>query len=185
MIETIEFRGRDYPKLQSTGFAARFAFPFAQEICKGHGLDIGCGRLEWCFPGAVPVDPEVNSSYDWEAMSLPNNFKDHSAEGWDYIFSSHCLEHLPDWVGALDYWHTKLRPGGVLFLYLPHPSQDYWLPWNNRKHLHSLSPELLRDYFWSFGTDDGELKERRPIWSNIFVTEHDLNNSFYAIAEKS
>lgn len=163
MIETIIHNERHYPAFQSKGFAAQFAFPFAKQICKGTGLDIGCNRPEWAFPGAIQIDPEINPAFD--AYDLPDGT-------YDYIFSSHCLEHLADWVKALDYWETKLKEGGCLFLYLPHPSQSYWRPWHNRKHIHSLYPDMIMEY----------LVDRK--WKKIFVTGADLNHSFIAIAEK-
>lgn len=163
MIPVIDFQGQQYPALQSEGFAAQYALPFAEKLCKGTGYDIGCNRAEWSLPGSILIDPQIDPSHD--AMNLPE------LKG-DYIFSSHCLEHLPDWVGALDHWATRLKRGGVLFLYLPHPSQKYWLPWNNRKHIHALYPKLIEAYLIDRG------------WNKVKVTEHDLNNSFYAIAEK-
>lgn len=164
MIETIEFKDKIYPALQSKGFAAKFAFPFADQILEGIGFDIGYSREEWKLPDAIGIDPAINPEFD--AMNLPPITV-------DYIFSSHCLEHIPDWVGVLDYWQTKIKAGGVLFLYLPHYDQEYWRPWNNRKHVNALTPQLLRDYLTA--------KE----WKNIFVTEgYDLNWSFYAIAER-
>jgi len=163
MIAVIEHNKQIYPEFQSKGFAAKFAFPFAFEVCKGIGYDIGCNRKEWCFPDAFPIDIEFSTAYD--AYNLPEMQV-------DYIFSSHCLEHLRDWVEAIDYWKTKLKKGGVLFMYLPHPSQTYWKPWHNRKHIHSLYPDMLREYL----TDRG--------WNKIFVSGVDLNNSFYVMAEK-
>lgn len=163
MIETIEFKGTKYPAFQSSGFAARFIFPFALEVCKGKGYDIGCNREEWKLPGAIGVDPMLGGILN--AMNLP-------PEKVDYIFSSHCLEHLERWVDVLEYWHNKLKDGGVLFLYLPHPSQEYWKPWHNRKHVNVLSPEIIYEYLYDTG------------WKNIFVGNCDLNNSFAAMAEK-
>lgn len=161
-IEIINFNGNDYPAFQSTGFAAQYAFPFANKLCRGTGFDVGYSRPEWQLPGSIGIEPALQSEY--HAMKLP-------PVKVDYIFSSHCLEHIPDWVAVLDYWYTKLKPGGVLFLYLPHYEQKYWRSWNNRKHVNNLSPQLLRDYL----TDRG--------WKNIFVTDgFDLNHSFYAIA---
>jgi len=40
MIETIEFKNKIYPKFQSNGFASRFCFPFALEVCNGIGYEI-------------------------------------------------------------------------------------------------------------------------------------------------
>lgn len=164
MLNTIYHEGKIYPQLQATGNAARFALPFAKEMLHGRGVDVGCCKKEWAFPDAIPIDLDFDDEY--HATNLPTG-------QFDYIFSSHCLEHLDDWVGVMDYWTDKLVSGGVMFLYLPHYSQTYWRPWNNRKHVNVLSPELLLDYYHS-----------RP-YDKLLVTEGwDLNNSFYAIAQK-
>lgn len=165
MIETIEYKGNSFPKLQSEGFAAAYAFPFAQKICKGTGYDIGYFKEAWKLPGAIGIEPSIEPEF--HATNLP-------PMKVDFIFSSHCLEHCPDWISALDHWKTRLHYKGVLFLYLPHYQQVYWRNFNNRKHIHNLSPEMLRDYL----TDRG--------YKNIFVTDgFDLNYSFYAIAENN
>lgn len=161
-MKIISHGGKEYPDWQASGNAARFAIPFAREVCIGRGYDIGCNRPEWAFPGAVPIDPVLN---EWDAMNLP-------VGRVDYIFSSHCLEHLPDWVGALDYWREHIKPGGVLFLYLPHFDQTYWRPWHNRKHRHAFTPEVIRAYL----ADRGH---------QAFVSERDLNHSFSAVAKIS
>lgn len=162
MVETIEFKGETYLKIQSDGFAAQWCFPFAQNYCKGKGYDVGCNRLEWCLPGAIPIDPLLN---EYHAMELPEGEV-------DYVFSSHMLEHCAYWVDILDYWYTKLKVGGILFLYLPHPSQKYWLPYNNRKHLNILHPADIIAYCQDKG------------YSNVFSSERDLNHSYIVMAEK-
>lgn len=162
-IETVEFEGQRYPAFQAQGNAAQFAIPFAKHVCKGRGVDIGCGKKEWAFPEAILVDPAFTPLF--HATFFP--FCE-----LDYVFSSHCLEHLSDWAGALDYWLNALKIGGVLFLYLPDYSQTYWRPWNNRKHLNVLTPGMIRDYLIAKGC------------VNIFVSGADLNNSFMAMAEK-
>ena len=169
MIETISFNGKNYPLLQSQGFASQYAFPFAEKMCKGLGYDIGCMKREWALDGAIPIDIDFKDGYD--AYRLPKQ-----QFGIDYIFSSHCLEHLPDWVAALEYWHSELKEGGVLFLYLPNmDEQEYWRPWNNRKHIHYFNPEIFRKYMAGKGGD---------LWENVFITESDLNASFYVVANK-
>ena len=116
MIETIEYNNKIYPRFQSNGFAAQYVHPFAKQVCSGIGFDIGCNRKDWCFPGAVPIDLEFDD--EWHALNLPYNV--------NYIFSSHCLEHIEeDWVQVLNYWTDHLNPFGVLFLYLPHYDQEY------------------------------------------------------------
>lgn len=131
-----EYKGRLYPDYIKHGNACQFIAPMALQFCRGHGLDVGAGQ--WPLPRSIPIE----ASEGLDAMALP--------EGpFDYIFSSHCLEHLPNPVAALEHWITRIRPGGVLFLYLPHPDMEYWLPQNNRKHLHVWQPadmaKMLRD----------------------------------------
>lgn len=162
-MELVKFKSKSYPLFQSQGNSAQFVMPYAKLLCKGYGYDVGCGKVEWALPGAVPVDLSLNNGYS--ASNLPE-------QQADYVFSSHCLEHLDDWVGTLDYWTSKLKSGGVLFLYLPHYSQEYWRPWNNYKHKHVLQPEVLVDY----------LHDKN--YSNVFCSGVDLNNSFAVFGEK-
>lgn len=164
MINTIHFAGKDYPAFQTNGQASRFCMPFALEVCKGVGFDIGCNRADWSFPGSILIDKAIDPAHD--AMDLPKL-------NVDYIFSSHCLEHLPDWVGALNHWTERLRSTGTLFLYLPDESQEYWRPYNNRKHLHQFRPQMLFDYLVSTNK-----------YHKIFVSGVDAYNSFTVMAEK-
>lgn len=172
-MKTIEFNGRFYPAFQAEGNAARWVMPFAMEVLKDCKtvFDVGCCKIEWAYPGAYMIDPALNAFHAY-------NFPEHITP--DGIFSSHCLEHVPDWVGALDYWHSRLATGGTLFLYLPHPDQEYWRPWNNRKHINILSPDIIHAYLQS------RTKGGLPKWRESFVTEgHDLNHSFAAVATKA
>lgn len=156
MSALFEYRGVRYPDYIRHGNAMQFIAATAAHFCKGQGLDIGGGK--WPLPGAQSVDRSGGS----DAATLPG-------ENWDFIFSSHCLEHLVDPVGALEHWKTRLRAGGTLFLYLPHPDMTYWRPQNCRKHLHTWRPvemaELLRD----LGFVDVIHGERDLAWSFAVV----------------
>lgn len=164
-MEVLEFRGQVYPQFQSSGNAAQFSMPFALQVLKGETIyDIGYAKEEWKFPGAIGIDSKDNNMYD--AMNLPS-------EKADGIHASHILEHLSDWVAALDYWTSKLKSGGVLFLYLPDYSQHYWRPFFNRKHRTYFEPKIIKDYFVASGQ-----------YHKIFVSGIDAYNSFTAFAEK-
>jgi trans-aconitate methyltransferase len=162
-MDLIKFNQKYYPAFQAEGNASQFAIPFAKYFCKGKGYDIGCNRLEWAYPGSTPID--LNFQDPWEAYNLPE-------EKVDYIYSSHCLEHLSDWVAALDYWTSKIKDNGILFLYLPHYNQEYWRPWNNKKHKHVFTPQVINDYMLANN------------YKNIFYSERDLNDSFMIVGEK-
>jgi predicted SAM-dependent methyltransferase len=163
-VEIINYLNKKYPAFQTEGNASQFAIPFAKHFCKGDGYDIGCNREEWAYPGAQAIDLLFEDP--WDAYNLPNRLV-------DYVYSSHCLEHLPDWVEALNYWTSKIKIGGVLFLYLPHYNQEYWRPWNNRKHNHIFTPEIICDYMSAKG------------YINIFNSDRDMNDSFMVVGELS
>lgn len=162
-MELVEYKNRKYPFFQTLGNASQFAIPYAKYFCKGIGYDIGFCKEEWKFPGAIGIDLSLNNGF--HADNLPE-------DNVDYIYSSHCLEHVDNWVNTLELWISKLKEGGILFLYLPDFSQEYWRPWNNRKHKHCLTPLLVRTFL-----EDKNMK-------NIFCSGVDLNNSFMIVCEK-
>jgi|GEM_PF-1577411 len=147
-----DYKGSLYPDYLKRGNACRFIKPIAQHFCRGRGVDVGAGP--WPLEGAYPVD--IRDGRD--AMDLPKG-------QFDYVFSSHCLEHLVDPVAALEHWKTRLKPGGVLFLYLPHPDMEYWLPQNNRKHLHQWRPADVAKLVADLGFSSVIHSERDLCWS--------------------
>jgi len=165
-----EYAGRLYPEFIKHGNAMQYVAPIAAQFCKGKGLDVGAGG--WPLPGATPVELKEGG----DAMELPHG-------PFDFIFSSHCLEHLPNPVAALEHWRSRLREpvpssmrggpwtyGGVLFLYLPHPDMVYWRPEHCRKHLHSWTPERMHDILEELGFCD------------VIVSGCDLAFGFSAVA---
>lgn len=151
-----QYRGAQYPEYIRHGNACQFIAPAALHFCKGNGLDVGSGK--WPLPGAIAVDLQNGG----DAMRLP-------AGQNDFIFSSHCLEHLKNPIAALEHWKTRLKPGGVLFLYLPHPDMEYWLPQNNRKHLHVWQPREMERMLRDLGFVNTIRSERDLIWSFAVV----------------
>jgi predicted SAM-dependent methyltransferase len=164
MINTVPFNDKEYLSLQTVGNASQFAIPFAKFFCSGVGVDIGFSKEEWKYPGAVGADI-ADMSNPFHAYRLPDY-------PLDYIYTSHCLEHLHDWVLAIEYWYSRLDDEGILFMYLPHPDQEYWKPWNNRKHLHVLYPSDVKKCMERFG------------FKNVFVSKRDLNYSYMIVGEK-
>lgn len=158
---TYIYKGEQYPEYLRQGNAAAHIFPTAEKFCKGFGYDVG-GLDDCHFPGANII----NKLYGGDAMSI--DLADHDFNGFrgaDYIFSSHCLEHLENYVKALKHWKEVLRPGGQLFLYLPHPDMKYWLPQNCEKHLHQFTPDMMRGVLTDLGFEDIFNSERDLYWS--------------------
>lgn len=107
---------------------------------RGRCLDLGCGPAK-AFPHFIGVD----SGKDVELFGIqmrPDLKMDVSDLGIfasgsaDLVFSSHTLEHIPDWKSALKEWWRVVKVGGHLALYLPHADfyprcsgQDEWKAW--------------------------------------------------------
>lgn len=152
---TFRYRNKQYPNYIKHGNACAFIVPYAKEFCKGEGLDIG-GYFDWTFPGAKAINILHDDGLD--AYNLP-------FRKYNYIFSSHTLEHLPDYVKALCYWKDHIKKGGTLFLYLPHPDMEYWRPQNNRKHLHVFYPVDMANLLKDIGFKEVFYSERDLYWS--------------------
>lgn len=95
MAETL----KAHPRRAREGWFTRFLL--------GEGVDVGAG------PDPVTPDCAV-----WDAR---NGQDAHELTGeYDWVYSSHCLEHLSDPERALRSWWSCLRPGGRLIVCVPH-----------------------------------------------------------------
>lgn len=161
-----KYRRKLYPDCLNHGNAAEHIRDTAKKYCVGRGLDIGADR--WPYPGATPVfnEPQRNAH-------LLDDVPDGSQ---DYVHSSHCLEHLERWPDALRLWAQKLKPGGYLFLYLPHEDMKLWnpgSPWVGNGHKWQPTVAVLKPFLASLGL---RLIEFNP--------GHDHYWSFHIVAQK-
>ena len=78
-------------------------------VLKGKGIDIGCGN-DPVFPNARCFDLDHGDA---------NAITHHVTEQYDYVYSSHCLEHMKDPRRALSQWWELVRVGGHLFFIVP------------------------------------------------------------------
>jgi SAM-dependent methyltransferase len=132
------FEERFYPDYLFVGGASFAIRRTALKLCRGTGLDIGAGL--WPLPGAIAVDLERGPGAGRALADFP-------AQSQDFVFSSHCLEHISAWEAALREWVGKLKPGGRLFLYLPHPTCGIWRPGSpfvGDGHKWAPTPEVIK-----------------------------------------
>jgi ADP-heptose:LPS heptosyltransferase/predicted SAM-dependent methyltransferase len=117
------------------------------------GLDLGCGPVK-VWPHLIGVDnmsdTEIFGNVFKPDIVVRNAarlgiFSDGSAES---IFSSHLLEHIEDWHGALREWWRLLKNDGFLCLYLPHAELYPRIgePGANPDHKHDFLPEHIVDF---------------------------------------
>ena len=119
---------------------------FYKKYMNGIGLDIGfAGYTE----GVVPILPNcigVDKDYPgYDGKTLP--FADQSQ---DYVYSSHCLEHIEDYVKAWQEWHRVVKVGGFIVVVVPHQylyeKQRYKPSRGNQDHKRFYTPgRILRE----------------------------------------
>lgn len=193
-IETVEHNGNSYPKYQINGNASRFYEPFALEVCKGFGVDVGCNRMDWMFNNKnqnIFIDDNditseilfekykeytLNSTFTFPIDPVLNGYSATNFPSWcenlDFIYSSNCLEHIPNYIEVLEYFKATLKDDGTLFLALPHPDQSYHRPESNKKHIHLFHPKDMVDCLKYMG------------FKNIFCSERDLYWGFSVFCNK-
>ena len=83
-------------------------------VAKGKGLDLGCGPFK-VSPNATGVDL---GNYDGVEGMAVDEFLAHAPnESYDWVFTSHFLEHEPNVDEVLVNIGHVLKPGGTLMVY--------------------------------------------------------------------
>ena len=68
---------------------------------------------------------------------------------YDFVFASHCLEHIANPLKAMCEWSRIVKPDGYIVLILPEKSECF----DHRRHVSSFS-QLLSQYNKNVGEDD-------------------------------
>ena len=82
---------------------------FERSILTGKGIDIGCG--------ADPITEDVHR-FDIEDGDA-NHITQYVKEQFDFVYASHCLEHMHNPCEAILEWWKLVRVGGHLFFIVP------------------------------------------------------------------
>lgn len=124
-------------KETAKAYSRRLDAGYFDKYLKGHGIDIGCGddklalndldtgQLQWRCDG---WDKENGDAH--YLSGIQDNV-------YDFVYSSHCLEHLSDPSVALTNWWRVLKPGGTLFVMVPDErlyEQGVWPSRGNGEH---------------------------------------------------
>lgn len=166
-------------------------------------LDIGCGPNKTA--GAVGLDilalPGVDVVHDLN--NIPYPFADSS---FDEVHCNHVLEHVPDLSATMKEIYRIMRPGGILYIRVPHASccTTAWAdPTHKRFFVHrSFEHFDSRNDIYQFGTDfrirkrrlhyylfngkrNGVKLQRMPLWLGYIINfAANLNLTTQAIFER-
>jgi len=122
-------------------------YPLAARIdnCNFSSETIWEGRIETGASFSYDEARAPGRQYVAEATAL-----EFAAPGaYDFVLSSHMLEHTANPVGALLEWKRVLRPNGLLVLFLPHRDATF----DHRRPVTTLE-HLVQDFDRSIGEDD-------------------------------
>jgi len=95
--------------MNETSKSKRYWGDLEKEATRGRGIDIGCGP--------DPVTPEARP-FDL-GHGDANVISQHVKEQFDFVYSSHCLEHMRDPRSAILEWWKLVKPGGYFFVVVP------------------------------------------------------------------
>jgi predicted SAM-dependent methyltransferase len=142
-------------KRGGTTLAARRRITIGQTYFRGAGIDVGGGHdgLEQ-YAELLGFDTCRN----WDMPDGDAQFLASVPDAkYDFLHSSHCLEHMEDPVIALGNWIRVVRPGGYIVITVPDEEMYEHLHWPSR-----YNP----DHKWSFTLYQG--RKRLPKSINIF-----------------
>lgn len=113
---------------------------------RGRGLDLGAGDFK-VLPHAISVDNMHHHAFGFthkpDVLCNVEKLDVFASCSMDFVYSSHTLEHIVDYKGALREWWRIVKQGGYLILYLPHKLfyPNIGCEGSNPDHKHDFMPE--------------------------------------------
>lgn len=122
---------------------------FLTRFFVGEGIDIG--GLPDPLSLYLEFFPLIRSVKVWDLSDGDAQFMDGVMDNsYDFVTSSHCLEHLIDPFQGIKNWLRILRPGGHLIITIPEEDlyeQGTWPSNKNLDHKHSFT--ILKNESWA------------------------------------
>ena len=151
---------------------------YATRYLVGHGIDVGSGDDP--IAGYVPLFPLIKSVRSWDKLDgdamLMEGVDDQS---YDFVHSSHCLEHLVDPATALRHWVRICKPGGHLLIMVPDEDlyeQGVWPSIFNNDHKWSFT--IGKPQSWS-PQSINVIDLLRAVWDKVSILRIELLDTGY------
>lgn len=133
---------------------------------RGKGIDIGSGPdsiEKWAgkFTGMESVRSWDLKDGDAQYLATVPD------DSYDFVHSSHCLEHMREWDIALSNWTRVVKPGGFLIITIPD-----WVMYEHR-----MWPSRFNgDHKWAFSMTEGSIKA--PV---VLITKDQLEHAGFIV----
>jgi SAM-dependent methyltransferase len=105
-------------------------------------LELGCGPKKlWANSVAIDINPLSRADVVHDLNVFPYPL---ATDGFDIVIAEHVLEHLRDVIKVMEEIHRVTRPGGIVYIEVPHfSSADFF---TDPTHLHAFGTRSF-DYF--------------------------------------
>ncbi|PXW22422.1 tetratricopeptide repeat protein [Paraburkholderia caballeronis] len=162
----------------------------------GDGIDVGCGPDP--LSNLSDFFPLMRSVRGWDLPDGDAMLMETVADGsFDFVHSSHCLEHLVDPVTALRNWIRICKPGGHLVITIPDEDlyeQGVWPSTFNEDHKWTFT--ILKKESWSprsinlvellaMFADDVEILKLEKLDSTFDYNRPRYDQTLYGLAESA
>jgi len=138
-------------KILEIGAGSAFASLLLRDKCNEAHLE-----LDVCEPGAIweeyYKEKEINKIADY--------FPFKTSKKYDYIHTSHWLEHVLDLKDTIRALNAICEKGGFIFVEIPNSAHKYWhLPLKDTPHIHFFTMTCLKKIFEESGFKCLDIKE--------------------------
>ena len=147
-------------------------------ICKGKGLDVGCGNKKIC-KDSIGVDLVAKGEEGIAGLQIEEtSIADVQSDGhdmpmfkdseMDYIISSHSIEHMIDPLEALLEWHRILKKGGRVGIVTP-DSEHGTTRHLDSSHVHDFTKSSLSRLVKVAGFEIEQMGNCKDGWSLYII----------------
>jgi SAM-dependent methyltransferase len=122
---------------------------YANAYFVGQGIDIGCG--DDSLDKHKNIYTKITDVQPWDLPNGDAQLMDGVADNtFDFVHSSHCLEHMRNPQEAMANWIRICKPGGYIVVTVPEEDlyeQGHWPSWYNSDHKTTWT--IAKESSWS------------------------------------
>ena len=171
-VQSMVSNTSDFKRDPRANHQVRFIHPYLKQRKMHKLLEIGAGRAlvlqhlrDKCFPNSELYVCEPGREWDdyyleRQLERIDEFFPFKTGRKFDYIHTSHWLEHVLELEETVNTLHKLLSPKGIVFVEVPNTEHYYWdLGETDNPHIHFFTKSSLRNIFDRFSFECIEMGE--------------------------